>query len=543
VSQGLIKEAEIDKSLTRLMEARIRLGLFDDPKTVKYAQIPMSVVESPAHQKLALNLARKSMVLLKNDGILPFKKSVKSIAVVGPNADVKETLWGNYNGTPTYTLTPLEGIQKMMKAPLSQVFYAKGCTITGVDEVSVVPAGVFEGSLRRELFHNKNLEGSPVVNQDQKIDENWGEDGPEKGLNDNFSIRWTGRLKAPVTGTYTLGVRADDGMRLWINGKLVADDWKNGPARVSSAKIDLKAGETVDIKVEYFESTGFASCQLVWMMPNQSKFDDAIRAAKTCDVVVACVGLSPAQEDEEGDRTSIELPAVQTQMLEALKKTGKPIVVVLVNGGPVSSAWANKNASAILETWYGGQEAGTAIAETLFGINNPAGRLPVTVYHSTNELPDFANYDMTNRTYRYDSRKPLYPFGYGLSYSTFTYAGWQGPKQTEIGKDFVGHVTVTNTSARAGDEVAQFYVSGPGRNGTIRELRWFKRIHVPAKKSIKVEVRISAKDLAVHNSIGDRVLEPGKLSATIGSGQPGTPNIASPLPISIELTGKTKTWK
>lgn len=539
VSQGLIKEAEIDKSLKRLMEARIRLGLFDDPKTVKYAQIPISVVDSASHRKLALDLARKSMVLLKNDGILPLKKSVHSVAVVGPNINTKETLWGNYNGTPTYTVTPLEGITKMHRV---DVDYAEGCTITGAEEVQMVPAGAFVGTVKRELFRNRNFEGSPVVSQANIINENWGEDGPEKGLVDNFSIRWTGKLKATAAGSYTLGVKMDDGARLWVDGKLVADAWNNGPARVSSSKIDLKAGQVVDFKLEYFEATGFASCQLVWSPPGQSKFLAAIEAASHADVVVACVGLSPAQEDEEGDRTSIELPAVQLELLKALKATGKPIIAVLINGGPVSSQWLDANCSAVLESWYGGQEAGTAIAETLFGINNPAGRLPVTVYHSTSELPDFADYHMDGRTYRYDGRKPLYPFGFGLSYSKFSYSSLQAPRTIAIGSDFVGRVRVTNTSSRDGDEVVQFYLTRPGKGAAIRELRWFKRVRVPAGKSIWVAIRIPAKDLAIHDEKGNHVLSPEKLTATIGGGQPVTSGIAAPLKLVFQLTGKARVW-
>lgn len=539
VKQGLIKEPEIDKSLIRLMEARIRLGLFDDPKTNRYAQIPMSVVESPAHQKLAKTLAEKSIVLLKNNGILPFKKSIQNIAVIGPNIDTKETLWGNYNGTPTYTVTPLQGITKMNRA---HVDFAEGCTITGAENVQLVPAGAFVGPLKRELFRNKNFEGAPTVSQTTNINENWGEDGPEKGLTDNFSIRWTGKLKAPQAGTYTLGVKMDDGVRLWVDGKLVAEDWKNGPARVASAKLDLKAGQVIDIKLEYFEATGFASCQLVWSPPTQSKFMAALEAANHADVIVACVGLSPAQEDEEGDRTSIELPAAQLELLKALKTTGKPIVAVLINGGPVSSSWMAENCAAIVESWYGGQEAGTAIAETLFGLNNPAGRLPVTVYHSTSELPDFADYHMTNRTYRYDARTPLYPFGFGLSYSTFKYSDWQGPKSIAIGKPLVGRFKLTNTSNRDGDEVAQVYLTRKGRGQAIRELRWFQRVHVPAHKSVWVTVRISPKDLSEHDDQGNHILAAETLSATIGGGQPGTQGIATPIQFGFKLTGAAKKW-
>ena len=215
---------------------------------------------------------------------------------------------------------------------------------------------------------------------------------------------------------------------------------------------------------------------------------------------------------------------------------------MLINGGPVSSTWIDANCSAVLESWYGGQEAGTAIAETLFGKNNPAGRLPVTVYHSTSELPDFANYDMTNRTYRYDPRKPLYLFGFGLSYSKFTYDSWEAPKKLVIGKDLVGRVRVTNTSKRDGDEVVQLYLSHPVKGSAIRELRWFKRVSIPAGKSQWIDVRIPAKNLSVHDEYGDHILVPEKLTATIGGGQPGTAGLAAPLNLSFELSGATKKW-
>ncbi len=539
VKTGLIKEPEIDKSLQRLMEARIRLGLFDDPKMNKYAQIPMSVVESPAHQKTALKLAQKSIVMLKNDGVLPLKKGIRNLAVVGPNINTKSTLWGNYNGTPTYTVTPLDGLTKMHRATVD---YAEGCTITGAENLDVVPAGAFAGPIKRELFRNKNLEGSPRVGQVTSIDENWGEDGPEKGLTDNFSIRWTGKLKAPQAGTYSLGVKMDDGARLWVDGKLIAEDWKNGPARIVSAKLDLKAGQIVDIKLEYFEATGFASCQFVWSPPGQSKFLAAMEAASHGDVIVACVGLSPAQEDEEGDRTSIELPAVQLDLLKALKKTGKPLVAVLINGGPVSSPWMKENCDAILESWYGGQEAGTAIAQTIFGENNPAGRLPVTFYNSTADLPDFANYNMSYRTYRYDPRPHLYQFGYGLSFSKFAYGQLQMPSKVEIGKDWSGRVKVTNTSNRDGDEVVQLYLTRRGKGMPVRELRWFKRVSIPAHKSVWIPIRLSPKDLSVHDEQGNHLLMPETLSASVGGSQPDTQGMPKTLATSVTLVGKEKRW-
>jgi len=533
VKKGLIKEDTVDKSLRRLMEARLRLGMFDPPSMVPYNKIPTSVIDSPAHRKLALTLARKSIVLLKNDGILPLRNGLKTIAVVGPNANDKETLWGNYNGIPSYTVTPLEGIRKLA-GPGTKVLYAQGSGITGEDNLHIMP-----GEFKRELYRNQRLQGDAEVSTDKKIDYDWGQGGPKPGLNDHFSIRWTTKFTAPTTGTYTFGMNADDGARLFIDDEKVLDAWSDGAARTTTGTIDLKGGQTYELKAEYYESAVYASCHLLWSPPTTRRFGDALDAADKADAIVACVGISPRQEDEEGDRTSIDLPDVQLDMVKALKATGKPLVIVLVNGGPVSSPWAQGNANAIVEGWYGGQEGGTALAEAIFGKLNPAGRLPVTIYHSTADLPDFADYDMSKRTYRYDSRKPLYPFGYGLSYSKFAYSDWTGPKTMKTGQALMGRVKVTNVSKRDGEEVVQLYVTHAAKGSALRELRWFKRVAIPAGKSVWVDVKVPASDLAVHDEQGNKVVRPETMRASIGGGQPGTPGLPQTIQFKVQVVGPT----
>jgi len=535
VKKGLITEATIDKSLKRLMEARLRLGMFDPPEKVKYAKIPMSVVDSVSHRQLAQKLARESLVMLKNDGVLPLKKGIKTIAVVGPNANNPTAQWGNYNGIPTYTVTPLDGIKKLAGKG-AKVLYAQGCGIMGYSEMNPIPADAIGGGFKREYYSNETLSGTPVTGFDKEINFDWGTHGMVAGQDNGYSIRWTATLKPKVSGSYTFAMKADDGMRLLVDGQKVLEDWREGAARQTTGSIELQAGKSYTLVAEYFERAGYASCQLTWSPPTSRKFAEALDAAEKSDVIVACMGLSPAQEDEEGDRTSIELPAVQNELLKALKATGKPVVLVLINGGPISTPWATQNVSAILESWYGGQEGGTGVAEALFGLLNPAGRLPVTIYHSTSELPDFKDYHMANRTYRYDARKPLYPFGYGLSYSKFTYDSWSGGKL--VGGDLVGRVKVTNRSTRSGDEVVQLYLSHPAKGSAIRELRWFKRVTIPAGKSVWVDVRVPGKELRDRDGKGDLVRTAETVRESIGGGQPGTSGIGKPIEFTFKLPRK-----
>jgi hypothetical protein len=408
VKEGYLKESEIDRALIRLFTARMKLGMFDPPSMVPFTSIPEDELNSPAHRALARKLADESMVMLKNDGVLPLKTSGIKIVVVGPLADQTPVLLGNYNGIPTHTVSILEGLRKEFAA----------------DTIDYVPGTDF------------------LINE----------------------------YPAP---------RLDG----WSQADLTPD-----PA--------------------------------------------AIAAAKSADVVVAVVGITSRLEGEEmevdepgfkgGDRTSLDLPAPEEKLIEAMAATGKPVVVVLTNGSALGLNWAKGNANAILEAWYPREEGGTAVADTLSGLNNPAGRLPVTFYKSVSQLPPFDDYSMKDRTYRYFEGTPLYPFGYGLSYTTFSYRGLTIPTSTiTAGRPLIAEVTVTNTGTRAGDEVAQLYLTFPALPGApLRALRAFQRIHLEAGASQSVRFELQPRDLSMVTEAGESTIPEGDYTISVGGGQP-----------------------
>jgi len=391
--KGLISEEEIDRALTRLFSARFRLGMFDPPEIVPYAQIPIEVNDRPEHRALALRAARESIVLLKNDGgFLPLDKGVKSVAVLGPNADDAEVVLGNYNGTPSKTVTPVEGIRNIV--PRAEVYFAQGCNIKGDD---------------------------------------------------------------------TAGI----------------------------------AG--------------------------------AIELAGKADVAVVVVGLSQKIEGEEGevegagDRESLDLPKGQQELLEAVHATGTPVVVVLINGSALAVNWADAHAAAIVEAWYPGEEGGTALAEVLFGDYNPAGRLPVTFYKSAEQLPPFDDYNMEGKTYRYFRDEPLYPFGYGLSYTSFAYDNLAlSSKKVEPGENVQISVDVRNTGDREGDEVVQLYVNDVEASVPvpIRRLEGFERINLLPGEKKTVEFILQPAHMSLIDDDGNRAVEPGSFEVSVGGGQP-----------------------
>ncbi len=529
VAKGLIDEATIDKSVTRLMEARYRLGILGTDPRCPYSNVPTSIVDSPKFRAVALQSARESLVLLKNQGSMLPLHGKKRIAVIGPNADDPNVLLGNYNGTPSKSWTPFAGIRAGAPAG-SIVSYAKGCGVTGIEEMSTdVPVG----NLRAEYFANPDLGGTPVIARSEpKLNHDWGNDGPRADMKDHFSARWTGDLTAPESGDYKLGVRADDGVRLIVDGKTLVDDWSEHAARLSSGTIRLVKGQTVHLKVEYYEKEGQASIQLQWSRPTSRPYEEAVALAKRSDVVIACLGINAQVENEENDRKDIVLPAAQEGLLKALVATGKPVALVYLNGGPVSSVWAQDHVPAIIEAWYPGEEGGTAIADALFGRYNPSGRLPVTVYRGLSQVPDFADYVMNHdRTYRYFKGQPLYPFGYGLSYTRFSYSGLRVAKKSgplEVS------VRVRNVGKRTGDEVVQLYwtrsmaapTGGTGlyplAGAPIRELKVFTRVHLKAGESKRVTLAVPERELDFIDVFGERTRPKQHLDIWVGGGQPGS---------------------
>jgi beta-glucosidase len=536
VKQGLLTEADLDLSLKRLFTARMRLGMFDPPEKVPYAQTPDSEIDSAPHRELALKTARESMVLLKNDGVLPLASSVKKILVVGPLAESTQVLHGNYSGTASHAVTALEGIRKQFAG--SQVSFQPGTDF--LREHPVIPTSVLstddgQHGLKGEYFAG-DLSGKPqVVRVDPYVDLQLSHADshalPMPADMKDFSVRWTGFLTPAESGTYQIGLMGSM-QRLWIDGKLVIDDAVGHDPNPQVAKLQLEKGHRYAVKVEYM--AGGRISKLIWLPVSGDPLVEAVSAARQADVVVAVVGITSKLEGEEmkvdipgfrgGDRTSLSLPAEEEALLGALKGSGKPLVVVLMNGSALAVNWANDHANAILDAWYSGEEGGTAIAQTLAGPNNPAGRLPVTFYKGVEQLPDFEDYAMMNRTYRYFTGEPLYAFGYGLSYSKFEYSSLKlSSAELPAGDPLSVEVDVKNASARPGDEVVELYVNFPKQPGTpLRALRGMTRVHLDAGEQRHVKLTLQPRDLSYVNEAGDRIVGAGDYVITVGGGQPGT---------------------
>jgi beta-glucosidase len=516
VKKGLITEAELDVSLTRLVTTRMRLGMFDPPEMVRWAQIPYSVNQAPAHDALARRAAQESMVLLKNDGLLPLSKQLKRVAVIGPTADDTMSLLGNYYGTPAAPVTVLQGIREAL--PNAEVIYARGADLVeGRNDPMAAPliearylrpsANASQRGLKGEYFRGREFKGQPVLTRvDPEVGFRWDRGGPTDDMvvrgemssakslgGDNFGVRWTGQLLPPVSGKYEIEVAANDGLRLWLDGKPLLEDWSDTDRlRSKSVTVDLEAGRAYDLKLEYYELERDAGVRLAWRMPGaKSPFDEALEAARSAEVVVFVGGLTGDVEGEEmevnypgfagGDRTDIRLPETQHKLLQALHATGKPVTLVLTTGSALAVDWAKENLPAILVAWYPGQRGGNAVADVLFGDTNPAGRLPVTFYKADEKLPAFDDYNMKGRTYRYFDGEPLYAFGHGLSYTQFAYSGLRMDREKVAPKEQVRvAVKVKNTGERAGDEVVQLYLHPlePKRERARKELRGFQRVHL-----------------------------------------------------------------
>jgi beta-glucosidase len=537
VAAGLLTEQQIDVSVKRLLRARFRLGEFDPPEMVGYEQTPESEIASDAHRELAKKVALKSMVLLKNNGILPLDANLRKIAVVGPLADSARVLAGNYAGTPKKTTTVLEGIRQQFGS--AEVTYTEGTNF--LRQETMVPAGAYttdagQPGLFAEYFPNKEFKGPALVQRrDAYINlESLPHDQDSltqpEGLTD-FSVRWTGFLTPAESGTYRMFATGHSN-RLWLDGKLVMDD-SASEGTAPEPVVNVEKGHRYALRLEsVVQDDGGA--QLYWLRLLSNPLSTALRQVAQADVIVAVVGITSQLEGEElqvkvpgfdgGDRTSLDLPKDEEDLLEALKATGKPLVVVLLNGSPLSINWAAQHADAILESWYAGQEGGTAVAQTLAGANNPAGRLPVTFYKGVEQLPKFDDYSMENRTYRYLRAEPLYPFGYGLSYSRFTYRNLQLSK-AELGEaeGISIDVDVSNSGLLDGDEVAEVYLSYPKFSGApIRALAGFSRLRLAKGETKHVHINVSPRDLSMVNDAGVRITATGDYRLSVGGGQPGT---------------------
>jgi beta-glucosidase len=521
VQQNLIDEKTIDKSVERLFEARIRLGMFDPPAQDSYRKLTMAVVDSAAHRKLALEAAREAVVLLKNDGLLPLS-GFRKVAVIGPNADDQGVPLGNYNGTPSKTVTVLGGLKSM--APTgTEVRYAQGSARTEALNTIPVPASALKGGVHADFFLGQSLSGKVVASSDgDQLAFDWGQGSPVHGVpSDDFSARFTTTLIPPTTGEYRLGVRADDGARLKLDGKTIVEEWNIHAAHTTTASVHLEAGRSYKVDVEYYEASGLASVALVWAPPGKVEYSDALDLARWGDVAVLVLGISGEIENEELDRADITLPKIQQGLLDAVLATGKPVVVVLESGSCL--AVDDKRIHGIVQAWYPGEEGGTAVAEVLFGKTNPSGRLPVTFYRSLAQVPDIHSYKMDGRTYRYFKGDPLYAFGHGLSYTQFAYTDLRTAGGQSIGKALEAAVTVKNVGVREGDEVVQMYASRQGAAWPepIRRLVAFQRIHLNPGESKRVHLVATAEALGQADADGNVAIVPGQYEVTVGGGQPG----------------------
>jgi beta-glucosidase len=545
VKQGLITEAQIDTSLTRLFLARFKLGMFDPPEMVRWARTPFSVLDQPAHHELARQVARESIVLLKNDrGTLPLRKDLGTLAVIGPNADQWRMLLGNYNGIPSNPVTPLRGIREAVSRR-TRVLYARGSDLAdGFPLLETIPSSAMRTpsggrGLQGAYFGNRTLEGTPVFTRmDTTVEVDWHEGAPREGMNPNdFGVRWTGTIRPPVTGVYRLGVTTTMRAEVALDDSVVVrttypqrDNEFPDPRLAQSAPIRLEAGRSYRVRVEAHESYGEAELELVWSTPTTGLEAEAVAAATQADAVVMFLGLTARLEGEEmsvaidgfrgGDRTSIDLPAAQQRLLERVAAVGKPTVLVLLNGSALAVNWAQANVPAIVEAWYPGQ-AGNAMADVLFGDYNPAGRLPITFYKSANDIPAFDDYRMAGRTYRFFKGEPLYPFGHGLSYTTFSYANLKTSGESAGPNDTVTvSVDVTNSGKRPGDEVVQMYVEhvGSAVERPIRDLRGYRRLTLAPGETKTVQLPLPISTLAYWDESGHRwIVEPDQVQIRVGA--------------------------
>jgi len=552
VKQGLLTEKEIDVALKRLFTARFSLGMFDPPQMVPYAGTPESEIDSPPHRELALKAARESIVLLKNDGVLPYSSGTKKIAVVGALAESTNVLHGNYNGTPSHATSALEGIQQQFGS--AAVSFVPGMNF--LREETLIPTVALSNEkeqpgLTAEYFKGTDFEGTPqVVRVDSSVNLQVFNPEPSSltpptGIG-NFSVRWTGFLTPQESGTYRVGLTGSMD-RMWLDNKLIVDDFVLHDPRPATSTMELEKGHRYALRIEYGQ--GGTGIKLVWLRILSDPVADAVAAAKQADAVVAVVGITSHLEGEEmkvevpgfkgGDRTSLDLPAEEETLLEALGKTGKPLVVVLMNGSALSVNWSAQHANAILDAWYAGEEGGTAIAQTLAGTNNPGGRLPVAFYKSVDQLPPFEDYAMTSRTYRYFEGQPLYPFGFGLSYSKFAYSHLKlSTPELEAGSSLGVEVDVSNTGKRDGDEVVELYLTFPKSPGApLRSLRGFTRIHLSSGATQHVSFTLHPRDLSYVDQQGDRLVASGAYTVSVGGGLPGTAPTAE---ASLSIRGQQK---
>lgn len=538
--EGRLTEEDLDISLRRLFLARRKLGLFSPPGADPYANIPYSVVDSEEHRQDALDMARKCMVLLKNEhNTLPLSKQLRKIAVVGPAADDSVSLLGNYNGTPGRVTTLLQGIRRKV-GPGVEVVYEKGVNLT--DDRLFYPVDLWQRmhyggrqGVRAEYFDNIGLDGAPVLSRrETRV-------GFRGGVTDEIapgikaawmSARWTGDFLPQESRTFTLRVSGDDGFRLFVNGQKVIDHFTYHEEMAGTYTFDVEKGKKYTLCLEYFQGDQGAAISMEGGYVKNTDYEELASRLADADAIIFAGGISPRLEGEEmpvdlpgfykGDRTTIDLPQVQTRLMQALHKTGKPVIFVMQTGSALAVKWEAEHLPAIVNAWYGGQAMGDAVADVLFGDYNPAGRLPVTFYRSDADLPPYEDYSMAGRTYRYFDKEVLFPFGFGLSYSAFHYSNLRLPSKIKAGRPLEVEVDVCNTGQRDGEEVAQLYVthSTTAYRTPRCALKGFQRIALKKGESRTLRFVLPAESLQVISEEGTALQVPEKLLVFVGGGQP-----------------------
>lgn len=555
VRQGLLNEADLDLALRRLFTARMQLGQFDPPALV-FPGITAADNDTPAHRSFNLRVAEQSLVLLKNEGrLLPLRQPPRSIAVIGPNADSVEPLVGNYNGTPSQPITVAEGLRR--RFPEARVTVVEG---SGLIDASLSPVpdivlcrdqrcrhpGLDATRFSDPAMREPGLAAGPAANAATRWD----------GELRTGAMRWSGFITAPETGAYRFRYLANGGYRIWVNNILVVDAWNvDWRPAIATGGVSLEAGRIYPIRVEAFQRGESGDEKLMWALPSDQGTQAALAAARSAEVVVFVAGLTHEVEGEEmrvavpgflgGDRTSLDLPAAQQRLLEQVFAVGKPVILVLMNGSALSVNWADEHVPAIVEAWYPGGEGGDAIARLIAGDFSPAGRLPVTFYRSVEDLPAFSDYSMSNRTYRYFRGEPLYPFGYGLSYSTFAYTSPRvSRRRIRANGAITISVDVANTGAMDADEVIQLYATHPNTPGApTRALVGFQRIHLRQGERRTVRFTLRDRDLSFVDASGVRRIQPGPIRFWIGGGQPAMRSGLSPAPgveTQVEVTSAAR---
>ena len=513
VKKGFIDEADIDRSVKRLLQARFELGEMDEPDQVKWAQIPYSVVCSDKHDSLSLDMARKSMTLLLNkDNALPLERGGTTIAVMGPNANDSVMQWGNYNGLPKRTITILDGIRSAMGKD-DKLIYEQGCS--WVERTLI--RSVFNQCKSKEgagfsarYWNNTEFKGAPAATSRLTTPFRLCTSGatvfaPGVNLTD-FSATYQSVFTPQETGEVVFDFYCYGSVKLLVDGKEIGSFTNKHGSRPRAYGMHVDAGKSYDIEIKFQYFSSDAQLNFDLGFKEEADIQRSVAKVKDADVVIFAGGISPQLEGEEmgvklpgfrgGDRTDIELPAVQREMIKALHDAGKKVIFVNCSGSPIAMEPETEYCQAILQAWYPGQSGGKAVAEVLFGDYNPAGRLPATFYRNLAQLPDFEDYNMAGHTYRFFNGEPLFPFGYGLSYTTFKYGKIQLKSSAQTGETVKITVPVTNTGSRNGEEVVQVYLKKQGEaDGPVKTLRAFKRVYIPAGKTVKVELELTPKQL------------------------------------------------